>query len=392
MKVTFLTVMPSPYVQDLFAALDADPRMELRVLYMEQQAPDTHWGEQRLPAYAELLPGRWFGFSGARIHWNPAIRQKLQRHAADIVVVVGYVGLTNQIAMRWLNRRRRPWAFWGEVPGLHDRGWLGRWLRHIAQGPLRGAAGVAAVGSHAKRAYEELLNDENDERIYANIPYHCRLDPFRKAATDRVQSDTLRFLYCGQLIHRKGVDLLCEAFARLVNGGVDARLSLVGTGPLDEDLRRSLSSDVAQRVNFAGFQEVDRLPDYFANADVFVLPSRHDGWGVVINQALAAGLPVIATTSVGAANDLVQEHINGLRIEADSTEALYQAMRHFVDHPDDVGRWGSHSLQISQSIDLCQAVEDWYRFLSDVLASPAERSQSRGQLPQPSSQLTESLR
>ncbi len=368
LKVTFLAVMPSPYVQDLFARMAADDRFDIEVLYLEQVAPDTYWGPQRMPEYARVLPGRWVGFLGARVHVNPSIVRALRASSADITVIVGYSGVTNQIAMRWLTRHGRRWAFWGEVPGLQSRGRVGRWLRQTAQRPLESACGVAAVGSHAVAAYRELLPESGD-RVFRNIPYHCNTQAFQQAAQQRVPAEVVRFLYCGQLIRRKGVDLLVEAFGRLVASGVEASLTLVGEGPLRDELQAGLSAETALRVNFAGFHPVDQLPELFGRHDVFLLPSRHDGWGVVVNQAIAAGMPVIATSEVGAANDLVEDGRNGFRVAPDSSDAIYSAMQHFTDAPDTVRTFGARSAALAEGISMSRAMDDWHEFLTAASGS-----------------------
>jgi glycosyltransferase involved in cell wall biosynthesis len=380
LKITFLTVMPSPYVQDLFAEMSADARIDLTVWYLEQVAPDTYWGEQAMPDYARVLPGRWYGFSGARVHWNPGISKLIDNSEADLFVIVGYIGLTNQVATRTLNRLGRKWVFWGEVPGLHQRGWLGSQIRRLLQKPLLKAAGIAAVGSRAVAAYQDLIQVGNPRCVFRNIPYHCRLDEFEAKAVERARRGkgenarwgegekgrmaerALRFLYCGQLIERKGVDLLCRAFSRLVASGVDVTLTLAGEGPLRSALEQSLMDECRDRVVFMGFQAVEALPAIFGQADCFVLPSRHDGWGVVINQAIAAGLPVIATRAVGAAIDLVEHHVNGCVIEPNSEDAIFEAMTWMVGRRNLVPEMGRRSSEMAERISLRQAVNDWCEF------------------------------
>ncbi len=365
--------MPSPYVQELFAAMDMDPRIDLRVLYLEQEAPDTHWGEQEMPSYAKVLPGRWIGFRGARIHINPTVRHELASNPSDLVVVVGYVGITNQIAMRYLTRKKRPWVFWGEIPGFQSRGWLGTRLRELAQRSLKSTSGIAAVGSHAVCAYRDLLNKMNRSNVPVhNIPYHCDLSKYIEADEIRRRSSpqakrSIRFLYCGQLIKRKGVDLLLEAFTRLVEEGRDISLTLAGEGPLRKEFESSLSPAVSEKVNFLGFRPVNDLPQIFAESDIFILPSRHDGWGVVVNQAIATGMPVIATNQVGAANDLVIPNENGFRIEAESSTAIYKAMNHFASHPESIATFAERSREIAETVSLECAVNDWFVFFSVAL-------------------------
>ena len=373
LKVTFLTVMPSPYVQDLFAAMDMDPRIDLQVLYLEQEAPDTHWGEQEMPSFAKVLPGRWVGYREARIHFNPSIRRELRDNSADLVIIGGYSGITNQIAMRYLSRKKSLWVFWGEIPGFQSRGWLGSKLRSLAQHPLKSASGIAAIGSHAVRAYQEKLHKMNRTNVPVhNIPYHCDLTKYIEADKTKRQSSIqreypIRFLYCGQLIKRKGVDLLLEAFTRLVEEGSDITLTLAGEGPLRKTLETSLPKKVAERVLFLGFRPVDDLPKIFAESDIFILPSRHDGWGVVVNQAVATGMPVIATNQVGAANDLVIPNENGFCIEADSSTAIYEAMKHFIIHPESVAKFVERSREIAETVSLKSAVNDWFNFFNDAL-------------------------
>jgi glycosyltransferase involved in cell wall biosynthesis len=129
------------------------------------------------------------------------------------------------------------------------------------------------------------------------------------------------------MIARKGIDVLLHAFSLLVKHGVPARLHLIGR---EADLPRFLSELPAETralISYHGFRSPADLPAVFASADVFVLPSRHDGWGVVVNQALAAGLPVIASDAVGAAHDLIVHEISGLIVPAGNTSALEVAMR-----------------------------------------------------------------
>lgn len=372
MKVTFLTVMPSPYVQDLFAAMACDDRFDLRVLYMEQEAPDTYWGEQVMPDYAEVLPGQWVGISGARVHVNPGIADKLDSIDSDLVVICGYIGLTNHLAMRHLVRNKRPWCFWGEIPGFRDRGLVGRKIRSLLQRPLRSASGVAAVGSRAVEAYKELLSELNaDSTPVHNIPYHCDLDQFRDAGVRRVSdSGPVTFLYCGQLIERKGVDLLLAAFCKLIEEGSDARLTLAGEGPLRTELEASLPAAIRESVSFLGFQAVERLPQIFAEADVFVLPSRHDGWGVVVNQAIGAGLPLITSDQVGAAFDLVIPNVNGFRVAAGSSDAIHGAMHQFVADRDFLQNAAQASEQLANRVSLATALDDWARFFQASLGTP----------------------
>src|SRR5207244_779677 len=140
------------------------------------------------------------------------------------------------------------------------------------------------------------------EPRHFNIPYHCGIAAFRPESPREHSRDQVTFLFCGQMIARKGVDTLLEAFAGL---DARARLLLVGREAELPAMLSALPPVVRDRIKYAGFQAPEDLPRYFGQADVFVLPSRYDGWGVVVNQALGAGLPIICSDQVGAGFDLI---------------------------------------------------------------------------------------
>jgi glycosyltransferase involved in cell wall biosynthesis len=373
LRATFLTPTPSPYMRDLFAAMTRDGRIAPRVLYLEKGTPTHGWDEERLPGYAEVLPGGWVRFLGARVHANPGAVAHIRRTRPDVAVVAGYSGLTNQAVMCWLKATRTPWVFYGEIPGFQNRGRVGRALRALARWPaVRWSHGIAAVGTRAAAAYRALA----PRRLpVANIPYFCDMSAFASARTTAPTGPDrpLRFLYCGQLVHRKGVDLLVRAFARLAQRHEHVRLRLVGDGELLPDLRTRVPESVRGRIEFTGFLQVNQLPAQFADADVFLLPSRHDGWGVVVNQALAAGLAVVCSDAVGA-TDLVAPGENGLIVPAGDEDALYRAMDELAADPEKTRRFAERSRTAATDWAPECGVDRWYDLLQTVLRN---RSRAR---------------
>lgn len=366
MKVAFLTVMPSPYTEDLFAAMKDDGRIEPRVFYMEMSAPDTKWGERELPAYATQLDGHWVNVLGGRVHFNRRVRTSLRDSNADLFVVAGYSSVTCQKAMAWLRMTRRPWIFWGEIPGMRKLGLVGRTLRAASRWPaVRWPDAIAAVGSKAVDEYQKL---SGNRCIVENIPYHCNMQIFADERTDRrVPPVGIRFLYCGQLIARKDVTLLLDSFLQIATKDAHSTLTFVGDGPLQPTMESMLPEVLKGRVRFAGFQPIECLPRFFAEADVFALPSRHDGWGVVVNQAIAAGLPVICSDAAGAGHDLVVEAQNGFRFAAGDQGMLTNCMLRFVKNPELVPAFSENSILQSERWSLERGVDRWYHLAHRVL-------------------------
>jgi glycosyltransferase involved in cell wall biosynthesis len=324
-RVVVISVVPSPYQRDLFAALAAREELDLSVFYLEAASPDSPWPEKPLASYEHILPGFWFSLRGARVHVNWGLPQVQD---FDLVVLNTLMSLTAQRLMRG-PLRHVPWIFLGEKLGSRRGGWHDRLTK-----PLHRAAGIAAIGTWAQRDYQERF----PEPLSFNLPYCCELAAFL-AKPHRTRDTEPVFLFCGQMIARKGVDLLLSAFARLPEG----RLLLVGREAELSLLLKGLPEATCQRIEYAGFQPPDELPGLFARADVFVLPSRYDGWGVVVNQAIGAGLPVICSDQVGAGYDLVEEGVNGTKFRAGDEASLHDALRRYIDDPASIDAQGEES-------------------------------------------------
>src|SRR5262249_49911910 len=108
-----------------------------------------------------------------------------------------------------------------------------------------------------------------------------------------------------------------------------------------------------------------------------VLPSRYDGWGVVINQALAAGLPIITSDAVGAGLDLVENGINGLRVNAGDVDMLYGAMEMLAMRPTLVRQWGQSSREKARDITPEAGAEKWVRVFESVRKNAARLQTGR---------------
>jgi glycosyltransferase involved in cell wall biosynthesis len=149
------------------------------------------------------------------------------------------------------------------------------------------------------------------------------------------------FLYAGRLDAEKGLDVLLRAFAR-----VPGELLLAGSGR-DEGRLRAMAPD---RVRFLGPLDRDELVRWYAAADAFVLPSRSEPWGMVLNEAAAAGLPLVATEEAGAARDLVENGVNGFRVPAGNEDALATALRRIAEDARFRAAAGARSLELGRRL------------------------------------------
>lgn len=131
------------------------------------------------------------------------------------------------------------------------------------------------------------------------------------------------FITVGQFIHRKGFDLLLDAWSKTDQ---KTQLYIIGGGPLEEEYQRIIEEKALRNVYIIGFKKPDELQKYYRASDVFVLPTREDIWGLVINEALANALPTISSNKCTAGNELVKNDYNGYVYECSDTDALAECI------------------------------------------------------------------
>lgn len=309
-RIAVVTHSPSPYQVELFDAVAQFKHIELKVIYLFTADPARLW--------ARLSPRHDYFIASD----ETALPSLLEFADSADLLVMGYYRHT--VSATLLARRaqsRKPWVFWGERPGFHQpllgrvaRAWHLRKLHHSS-------APIWGIGQFAIDQYRKEFGIQ---REYANIPYFSDLARFTEARRTR-ESGVRRILYSGTLIPRKGVDLLARAFRSVAVAVPNVHLTVMGAGPLLRDMQNELAP-LQDRVRFAGFKDWNDLPAEYAQADVLCVPSRHDGWGLVVPEGLASGLPVIATNRMGAAIDLLVNGINGWITTAGSEQSLREAL------------------------------------------------------------------
>ena len=151
---------------------------------------------------------------------------------------------------------------------------------------------------------------------------------------DGFQEYNFNFLCVTRFIKVKGVDRLLSAFSRIKS--IDrCVLHLVGAGPEQEQCERLADElGIGEKVKFWGFKQEKELPLFYAASHVFVFPTMYDPWGLVLNEAMAAGLPVIASTRAGATRDLIIDGYNGFAVDPQNIDALSEKMNYCLNNHD----------------------------------------------------------
>ncbi|MBN8420538.1 MAG: glycosyltransferase [Verrucomicrobia bacterium] len=315
LPAVFVSKIPSPYMVELFDELARQGRCVPFVIYLSGAIPDRPW--DRLPIHHEHLI-----LDATHGGWGEGMRRVL---AAPLVVFSYY---THPFALIALHRRALTgggMVYWGERPGFMRLGRLGRFMRRFLLYPLRRPqVPIWGVGEFGLEGYRREFGVA---RTYLNLPYASDLQPHLAVTRQKKNAgEELRFVFSGAFVPRKGVIRLAHAFVTLAQENARVRLVLLGDGPLRERLAHILEP-VAGQVTWKGFVKWHDLPEAYAAGDILCLPSRYDGWGMVVVEALAAGMPVIATTQVGAARELVRPGETGWLVPPNDEAALLGALR-----------------------------------------------------------------
>jgi glycosyltransferase involved in cell wall biosynthesis len=342
-KVIYWNNIPAPYMVERFNAVADRGILDLEAWFSRRTEADRSWAvteETWRFAYRYLprLGTPEFGL---------ALPLPLLRRRPDLMVslygapefVVGWA-IATILGIRT--------AFWAEV--TFDA-WVTRrayrdWLKRRM---FRRAGGIITAGEDGRRFARRYGTP--DRRIF--VARHVVDVAHFAAGTSRSKRSRTAFraanglhgtvfIYVGRLWRPKGIFDLLEAFDLLSRPGVKATLLLVGDGS-DETRLRSRAARLGDRVVFAGFREKDVLPTWYAAADVFVLPTHGDPYGLVIDEAMACGLPIIATSAVGEIGERVQEGRNGTIVAPGDHVGLALAMAQMAEDPRSLAAMGAES-------------------------------------------------
>lgn len=317
-RVLMLYLEPAPYVVGLVRALRKAWGGRIDVLYAAETLTQP-WGGWRAEDGDAILPA---GAAAVRILWC-----RLDRRNYDQVHLAGWGHPLLLGALLLAALRRVPVTIESDTHVVSaGSGWKDA-LKRLAYPLLFRIPRVFLPGGSPQAAYLRAFGVASSRIVIAQMTSDvAAIDRhIRGRGAKRSGDGPVRFLYLGRLEPRKGVADLLQAFGRLRKDGIQAELLVAGGGSLDGMVARAAATDSAIRC--LGHLSEDRVWEAYAQADVFVLPSRIEPWGLVVNEAMAAGLPVIVTDRVGCAADLVENGVTGIIVPGENVDALEGAMK-----------------------------------------------------------------
>lgn len=326
MNVAIVTNIPTPYRVPLFNALCSGPDIQLLVVFLAETESGRQWRDVLAGAKFEyqVLEGWHFFFNrlDMPLHLSKDLGRALKNFRPDVVVTGGYSEPAYWLAACYCRRERTPMVVWvGST--LHTAG-SPRGLRGLLKKTyVSQAAHCLSYGAASADFLRSLGVPDSQITTGLNA---VDMKPFAaETGQPSTARDEMVVLYSGRLIPLKGIETLIEAMNQLK--GERVRLCIVGQGHIQGELEELCRQKALTNVSFMGHRQYDELPRCYAEADVVVLPSLDEIWGLTVNEALAAGAWTICSDICGASHDLITPGWNGDTFPAGDAGALALRLR-----------------------------------------------------------------
>lgn len=325
-KVLFLTNIPSPYRVEFFNELGKICR--LTVVFEGKKALDRHekWMSGPPDTFHCVILN---GLRAGREQFLSFKILKYLRKKWDYIIIGMYSTPTAMFAIEYMRIYNIKFIISADGGFIKDDGMLRYYIKKhfISAASLWFSSGnetsryLVHYGADRNKCFLFPFTSLRNREIERNAK-SVNEDKGRIRKYLGISPDCKMVLTVSQIIERKGIDLLVEASKKF---GEEVVFIIVGGEKADW---LNIKDDKNDNLRFDGFKTKEEIGDYYRAADVFVLPTREDIWGLVVNEAMSYGLPVITTNRCVAGLELIDNGINGYIVEINDIQAIEAAIRH----------------------------------------------------------------
>ncbi|QHI72090.1 glycosyltransferase family 4 protein [Aminipila terrae] len=347
MKVLYITNVPSPYRVDFFNELSQ--YCDLTVAYEKRKSSDRdiQWKNKNKRAYIEIF------LTGIAVREDAAVCLgviKLLKMQWDIIVISGYATPTGMVAITYLSAIGKKFGISADGGMIkNDNGIkykIKRWFISKASWWLSTGKVTTEYlgyyGAQTSRVFEYPFASVRESDIGK---VDVKKNDLRK---DLGISEKLVVISVGQFVERKGFDILIKSCS-LLRG--DIGVYIIGGRPT-EQYNKIIEELKLENINFIGFKTQEELKKYYLAADLFVLPTREDIWGLVVNEAMAFGLPVITTNKCVAGLSMITDGKNGWIIPVEEHAVLADKINVFFRNEDKIQEMNSEAIETAKEYSI----------------------------------------
>ena len=375
-KVAVFISHPIQYQVPLFKRLAVEPGVDLTVFFFwdfgVQETYDPQFG-QKVKWDIPLLDGYKSEFlknispDKTSAHFfgeaNPELFSRIINGHYDAMIVFGWQTISHWCAIVTGFLTGTPIFIRGENPFYQEpeKSFLKRIIKHIVlRGLFKLAAGFFYIGEENRKFYRYY--GVPDSKLHF-VPYAADNDRFMAEAKKlKPMKDGLKrklgiqkqqniILFSGKLVNGKRPLDLIMAYEKLVREilkkrGAKPALVFVGNGPIKSDLEEYAKKNMLDQIYFVGFKNQNELPEFYAMADVFVLPSGGETWGLVVNEAMCFSIPVIVSSVVSCGKDLIIPGRNGYVFPVGDEKSLADCLQKVLEQDAVMKKMGKESFKI----------------------------------------------
>jgi len=327
MKVLYITTVPAPYKVQLFEELGK--YCDLTVLFEMENVSyrDNSWMQNEFKNF-KFMYLKGLNVRDKKISFG--IIKHLKHNTYDLIIMGVYSTIPQMLAQVYMNKKNIPYIISSDGGLVKEEGLILSKLKKyfISSAKAWLSTGkitteyLAYYGANVNKTYVYPFTSIYKADILAEPLTIDEKISIRKKLNI---SEEKMILTVGQFIYRKGYDVLLKACEKLdKNIGV----YIVGGKPTQEYIQMQKDMNLTN-VHFLDFMNKEEISKYYKAADLFVLPTREDIWGLVINEAMAYGLPVITTDKCVAGIEMIKKDKNGLLIKPNDTKELENAITEF---------------------------------------------------------------
>lgn len=313
--------------------------------YPSSEKPDTNW--QFICLHSET-----------NHYWVLSLIKIIITNGYDVIISSNPGDSLSTISFfiaKLLNRKHISWNLdWYDEFKFSKRTAFYKSLRRIHSRHIKKKSDSIVVSGTAALKYHKKIALPDSKIFVANQSVETRKFNINKTT---ITKDNLLInkkyviLYLSRILNWKGLDILIKGFNRLEKERNDVFLLIGGDGPYKSHCEHLSSKINVENIKFTGSVPNEEVYDYYRLSDIFVLPTCQRGnaeaWGLVINEAMGAGKPIVTTDAVGAADDLVKNGINGYVIQNNNVDEMYLALKKILEGGDNlIEKMGNNSLQI----------------------------------------------
>jgi len=354
-KIALITNIIAPYRVPCFNKIIESDIFNFDVYFLAENESNREWKiyRDKIKFHYKVLKGVHFKLRNERIlHLNYGLAYYLVKQKYDLIAIGGWDQVAYWEALIISKILGTKIMYFGEST-LKDRRSNSQFFEKMKRVFIKNCDGYLPAGNAAAE-YVKYLGGSPDKifiaRFCADHDFfyneYLRLRPYKKEIKRKKGYPAFTILFVGRFVWYKGVMVLLEAYKKLQEKNKDIGLVLLGDGPEREKYEKYCKSNNLKNVFFEGFKQMEELPEYYISADVLVLPSLSDPWGLVVNEAMAFGLPVISTDVAGVTYDLVKNGINGYVVKAGNVKDLYKALKKLYKNENLRKKMGEMSLEI----------------------------------------------